>query len=321
MINVGVLGGADIAFKRFLPAVRKIDGLECVGVASKTASRRDRFFDSFQVPVLASYEELLKDPGVDIVYIPLPPVLHYKWTKKALEHGKHVIIEKPSTTSYEDTCKLHDTASAKGLALQENYMFQHHSQLQYIRNIIKNGRLGHIHLIKSSFGFPRRSENDFRYNQELGGGALLDVGGYIVKLASIMLERSIRLTAACSNFCHQTGVDIFGTVSFIDSNKLVYQGSYGIDCSYQCSLEIWGSKGRLYTNRIYTAPPDHVPLVTIEDHSGSETLELKRDDHFASSIEYFLKILNDIDSREKIYADLLKQAWLVDEVRKMGFGS
>ena len=315
MLKIGILGGADIAFRMFLPALNESKGIECVGVASRTKSKRDRFAADYHIPVYETYNEISENPIVDIVYIPLPPALHYQWAKKALEYNKHVFLEKPSTTSYEESKDLVELASAKGLVLQENYMFQFHSQLQYIKELLRNDRIGNIHLIKSSFGFPMRSENDFRYNKDLGGGVLLDAGGYVVKLATLMLGNTIKVTSAVSNLSEIFGVDIFGSVSFVNSAGLVCQGSFGIDCHYQCSLEVWGKKGKLFTNRIFTAPPGYEPVITVEDANGTNTIKLAADKHFFHSIEKFVLAVTDDNIREKMYTDLLLQAQLVDEIK------
>ena len=318
MLKIGILGGADIAFRMFIPAIKEEKDIKCVGVASRTKAKRDRFAVNYRVPVYKTYNEILKNPIVDIVYIPLPPALHYRWAKKALDYNKHVFLEKPSTTSYKESKDLVELASAKGLALQENYMFQYHSQLRYIKKLLRNNRIGKIHLIKSSFGFPMRSENDFRYNKNLGGGALLDAGGYVVKLATLMLGNTIKITSAVSNLSEIFGVDIFGSVSFVNSAGLVCQGSFGIDCHYQCNLEIWGGKGKLFTNRIFTAPSGYEPAITIEDANGAKTIKLAADKHFLHSIERFVLAVTDDNIREKMYADLLLQAQLVDKIKSAG---
>lgn len=318
MLKIGILGGADIAFRMFLPAINEAKGIECVGVASRTKAKRDRFAADYHVPVYETYNGILENPIVDILYIALPPALHYRWAKKALEYNKHVFLEKPSTTSYEESKDLVELASAKGLVLQENYMFQFHSQLQYIKELLRNNRIGNIHLIKSSFGFPMRSENDFRYNKDLGGGALLDAGGYVLKLATLMLGNTIKITSAVSNLSEIFGVDIFGSVSFVNSAGLVCQGSFGIDCHYQCSLEVWGEKGKLFTNRIFTAPPGYEPVIIIEDANGAKSIKLAADKHFLHSIERFILAVTDDNIREKMYADLLLQAQLVDEIKSAG---
>lgn len=316
MIKIGILGGADIAFRMFMPALEEVEGIECAGVASNNKDRRVKFEKEYGVKTYDSYEEILNDSSIDAVYVPLPPALHYKWAKMALEKGKHVFLEKPSTIDYKLSEELVKIADKKDLVLQENYMFQYHSQIEEIKKIISSERIGKVRLIKGSFGFPKRGENDFRYNKELGGGALMDAGGYVIKLATLLLGDSIKLCSAQKQLDENYDVDIFDSVMFKNKDGLTYQGSFGMDCHYQCSLEVWGSTGKLFTNRIFTAPAGFIPKVIIEDKNGQEEIELKEDKHFKHSIEHFYMAISDKEERDKMKKALLLQSKLVTEVRE-----
>jgi len=314
MINIGILGGADIAYRMFLPSLIGEPRFNCVGVATSSKEKGGKFSQTFGVKIFDNYDEIINNKNVDAVYIPLPPALHYKWAKKALENNKNVFLEKPSTCSYNETEELVNLAKNKNLVLQENYMFQYHSQLNEIKEIIRNGIIGDIRLIKISFGFPLRGKDDFRYNKELGGGALLDEGGYAVKLATIMLGDTIELQSASKNMIKDFTVDMFGTASFINKNGLVCQCSYGMDCYYQCSLEIWGNRGKLHTNRIFTAPPGYEPKIVIERDNAQNECILKEDNHFRKSIDMFKSALEDNNIREKMLSDMLKQSELISKI-------
>lgn len=203
MLRIGIIGPSEIALRRFLPALEKAgkkfqfiaigiaSAEEWFGDTSKVSaevieaqksnemSKAKSFTDRFGGEIILGYNDLVSSPDIDAVYIPLPPALHYKWAKLALLNNKHVLVEKPSTTSLADTEDLISIATEKGLALHENYMFIFHSQLEEINNVVKNGEIGDIRLYRISFGFPRRTASDFRYNKLLGGGALLDAGGIV----------------------------------------------------------------------------------------------------------------------------------------------
>lgn len=316
MLRIGILGGADIAFRMFMPALIEVEDVECVGVASNNEEKRNKFKKEYGVNIYSSYEEIIGNKNIDAIYIPLPPALHYKYAKLALEAGKHVFLEKPSTTDYKLSKELVEIARKNNLVIQENYMFQYHSQIEEIKKIISSGRIGKVRLFKSSFGFPRRGENDFRYDKQLGGGALMDVGGYITKLATLLLGKSIKVCTAEMQLDSNYEVDILDTVTFSNNEGLAFQGSFGMDCYYQCSLEVWGSKGKLLTNRIFTAPVGFNPTVIIEDGEGKEVIELKSDKHFKNSIKYFYKAITDEKESNNMKEDLLLQSKLVSEIRE-----
>lgn len=316
MFRIGILGAADIAFNRFLPALEKIQGVQCAGVASNSPDKLRRFVDKYNIHVYESYDEVIQDENVDCIYVPLPPVFHYEWAKKALLAGKHVFLEKPSTISAEQTRELVGLAGSMGLVLQENYMFQYHAQLADIEKIIASGELGKLRLVRTSFGFPRRAGGDFRYVKELGGGTMLDNGGYTIKLINRLLGRSTRLVASRLDYDEETGVDIFGTAEFMNADGVLAQAAFGMDCQYQCSLELWGSKGRLTTGRIYTTPNGFVPTALIETGAGSRNIQLASCDAFEESIKMYLRAVDDDGLRADMAQELVRQAEFVDAVRK-----
>lgn len=318
MFRIGILGAADIAYNKFMPALEKLEGVECAGVASNTPEKLNRFIQKYTVKVYPSYDAVIADENVDCVYIPLPPAFHYEWAKKALIAGKHVFLEKPSTIKAAHTKELAGLAAERGLVLQENYMFQYHAQLKAISDIIASGELGKVRLYRTSFGFPRRPGRDFRYIKELGGGTMLDNGGYTIKLASILLGDSIRLTASHLDYDEQTGVDIFGCAEFVNDEGVVVQAAFGMDCQYQCSLEVWGSLGRLTTGRIYTATDGLKLSAVLESGSGTSQIELPADDHFARSIECFVRAVSEESLRRELYKGCIRQAELVEAIKEQG---
>ena len=316
MIRLGITGCAEIAFRRFLPAASQVDGLKVVAVAEEYSPDKLQLFEKeFGLEGLKSFDELISRSDIDALYIPQPPALHYKWAKKALESGKHVLIEKPSTTSYSDSLDLVKTAESKGLALHENYMFTYHSQISAIKKMLDEKVIGDIRQISAQFGFPMRAQNDFRYNKNLGGGALLDAGGYTLKLATLLLGNTIKVDSAHLNNLDGFEVDMYGNVTVSNDEGTVCFLGFGMDCGYRCSLEVWGSKGRLFTNRIFTAPDTVEPVVYIETADGTTEKKLEKDSHFKHSIEEFLSEISDSGKRSKMYEQILIQSKLVEDVR------
>ena len=319
MIRLGIVGCAEIAQRRFMPAAAEVDGLQAVCVSEEYAKDKLKDFAAeYPLETLESHAALIAREDLDAIYVPQPPALHAQWARAALEAGKHVLLEKPSTPSYETTKELVDLARSKGLALHENYMFQYHSQIREIREMLADGVIGKVRLIRADFGFPLRQKNDFRYNKALGGGALLDACGYPVKLATLLLGPTAKVDSAKMQFQPEYEVDMAGSVSLSNDDGLVCQIGYGMDCGYRCSLEVWGSTGRLLTNRIFTAPPGLAPVVQIETNAGTETRELQPDSHFQHSIEAFLTEITDEAAREAMYESILLQSRLIEEIRRMG---
>ena len=250
---------------------------------------------------------------MDAVYLPLPPALHFRWAQAALEHGKHIFLEKPSTVSEKDTKAL--LAASKHLAVHENYMFIFHDQIGAVQEIVGSGKIGEVRLFRIAFGFPQRAKNDFRYNKALGGGALLDCGGYTLKLASMLLGETARVVYSRLNYTPDFDVDIYGSTAMVNDAGVTAQIAFGMDNSYKCELEVWGSKGFLRTGRILTAPDGFEPTAEITVGNETETVQLPADDTFRKSIEHFCKCVADETVREKNYETIARQAELVEAVK------
>ena len=317
-IRLGILGTSEIAFRRFLPALQNCKEFTYVGVASRALERTAPFVEAFGGRGYPSYEALLEDESIDAVYIPLPPSLHFQWAKRALECGKHVLMEKPFSTSAADTCALLALADSRGLAVHENYMFLYHSQFTWMETQLKAGEIGELRLIRAAFGFPFRGKCDFRYDPLLGGGALLDCGGYPVRLALQLLGEDASVTAA--SLCRGRGleVDLFGSATLENDRRQAAQISFGMDNSYKCELELWGSEGCLLAERIFTAPPGFSPVITRKSQHGEDRVALEDDDAFLNSINAFRNLICDPSKREHNGRQIRRQSELVETIQKEG---
>lgn len=338
--NVGVICPSEIAFRRFLPSLRMIKDFSFAGVAIATPEewfgdnlrlvqnkqlsqvltteneKAERFQKAYGGKIFNGYKTLISSTDVDVVYLPLPPALHFKWTKLALESGKHAFVEKPFTTNIEETRALLNIAKHNKLAVHENYMFIFHKQLQAINDIIASGEIGKVRQYRVSFGFPRRALNDFRYNKSLGGGALLDAGGYCMKYASWLLGDTARLVCAQSYYESDFEVDIFGSCTMVNDEGTIVQMSFGMDCDYKCELEAWGSTGTLTTGRILTAPDGLEPEMEIKRNQNYITKKLPADNAFEKSISMFYNCLTNDVVREENYRTIERQSSFVSEFIK-----
>ena len=314
-MKLGILGTADVALRRFLPALQSCQAFQYAGVATRGGDRAATFREAFGGRVYDGYAALLEDPEIEAVYIPLPPALHFAWAKQALSAGKHVLLEKPFTVSAGETRELLELAASQNLAVHENYMFLFHSQLRDIKARIASGELGDIRLLRMSFGFPRRSAEDFRYDRDLGGGALLDCGGYPVRLALELLGDDLQVTEA--RLSKDGGIDLYGS-AVLEGGGLCAQIAFGMDNAYQCSLEVWGSRVTLTAPRVFTAGAGVAPELILRSSTDTTTVTLPKDDHFRHSIDRFAALIEDPALRPGANGKILRQAELIDDIRNMG---
>jgi predicted dehydrogenase len=314
-MRIGLLGTSEIAFRRFLPSLQKCDRFEFAGIASRDVSKTSDFVDVYGGKGYDGYNALLNDENIDCVYIPLPPSMHFEWANKALECGKHVFMEKPFTTSSADTIQLIEEAKRRSLAVHENYAFVYHRQI--VRIVERMSDLGKVRLIRIDFGFPFRGSDDFRYDRKMGGGALLDCGGYTLKLASLLLGNSTKIPTAALDYDSGYSVDICGSATLNNETGLCVQLSFGMDNDYRCSLDIWGSKGSLNTNRIFTAPDGFEPIINLRLDNKETKITLEPDDSFLGSINHFVKCIDNNDTRELCYDEVIEQSKLVAQFMKL----
>lgn len=329
-IRIGVICPSEIAFRRFLPSLKKVNAFEFAGVAIANAAewgvseqeyapiynneriKAQTFVDTFGGKIYESYSGICQADDVDAIYLPLPPALHFKWAKLALQNGKHALVEKPFTISQTDTKELLDIARERGLAVHEDYMFVYHNQLKAINDIVASGEIGKVRHYRIQFGFPRRAANDFRYKKALGGGALLDAGGYTIKYASQLLGETAQLIAASSYYEDEWDVDIFGSATMINDEGVVAQLAFGMDNNYKCMVEAWGSLGTLTTGRVLTAPDGFEPDVIIRKGNDDEVRKLPSDEAFVKSIIRFGECIENSEMREDNYKIIERQAQFIE---------
>ena len=316
-IRIGVLGTANIALRSIIPQIQNLkDNYNFVGIATRNIQHKADHAP--ELNLIEGYDQLLDKRIVDAVYIPLPNSMHYEWVKHSLNKGLHVLVEKSMACTHAEVVELNNIAREKDLVLVENFQFRFHSQLTYILRLLKEKVLGELRIIRSSFCFPPFSDkNNIRYNESLGGGALLDAGAYPVKLSQLLLGNEVKVTSAVLNREEEFNVDIWGGASIEQQDgNLFSQVAFGFDNYYQCNLEIIGSKGKLYTNRIFTAGESIKPKIILETNAnGLEEVELEPDNHFRNMLLYFHKLIMGLEDRNDEYSSNINQARLLEELK------
>ena len=317
-IKIGVLGAANIALRSLIPEIQNLpDKFEFVGIGTRHIENIEDL-DSNNYKFYDGYDSILDENILDAVYIPLPNALHYKWVKKALNKGLHVLVEKSLACEYNEVRELNEIARKSNLALVENFQFRFHSQLSEILKIIKDNIIGDIRIIRSTFCFPPFPDsNNIRYKKELGGGALLDAGAYPIKLSQILMGDEIYVTSAKSNSNSNFDVDIWGGAMLQQKDgQLFSQISFGFDNYYQCNLEVIGSKGKLYTNRIFTAKESFNPTIILEtNEDGIKEIKLASDNHFKNTLVHFHELVMGEKDKKVEYSQNINQSRLLEEFK------
>ncbi|KIJ17808.1 hypothetical protein PAXINDRAFT_167776 [Paxillus involutus ATCC 200175] len=183
-LKFGILGAARIAPPALITPARSHAEVEVYAVAARDITRAEKFAKKHGIKKWYGgkngYQELLDDPEIDVIYNPLPNGLHYEWTMRALAAGKHVLLEKPSSNTEEETRRMFEFANQKGLILLEAFHYRFHPAIQRVKEIIDSGELGPIKEINAALCFPKGfiNDDDIRMNYDIGGGAMMDCGCY-----------------------------------------------------------------------------------------------------------------------------------------------
>jgi predicted dehydrogenase len=194
-VRWGVLGAASIARTRALPAMKLAPSVELIALASRTLDKATALCAELGIPrPYGSYAELLADPDIDAVYLPLPNTLHTEWASKAMEAGKHVLCEKPLALSVDDIDELQAVRDRTGRHIEEAFVYRNHPQWAYLTELLHGAPagpdgIGAVRAAHVTMAMQFHDPNDIRNNPELGGGALYDMGGYVISALKMIFGR------------------------------------------------------------------------------------------------------------------------------------
>lgn len=177
-LRIGILGAARIAPAAVILPARSHPGVMIAGIAARDPTRARIFAVAHGIPrVYDTYQDLLDDPWIDAVYNPLPNSLHFEWTMRAIKAGKHVLLEKPSCNTADETRRAFEFAESRGVVLLEAFHYRFHPAIQRLCEVAQSGELGRIKSLEGSLTLPSWyfSRNDIRFDWSLGAGCLLDM--------------------------------------------------------------------------------------------------------------------------------------------------
>ncbi|GAA2775063.1 Gfo/Idh/MocA family oxidoreductase [Streptomyces rameus] len=314
-LRFGVLGCADIAVRRTIPAILAAPTARLVALASRTPRKAEHYADHFGGVAACDYHDLLRRDDIDAVYVPLPTGLHAEWIESALVAGKHVLAEKPLTTCHPDTLALTALANRLGLTLQENLTAARHRLHAAVSELVAAGEIGEVRGVEACFGIPPLPATDVRYASDLGGGALLDVGVYPLYAATRFLGAGLTVAGAVLKTDPARGVDVAGHALLCSPSGPAAHVTFGFEHAYRCSYRLWGSEGVVSVDRAYTPPPGFSPVIRLARADHGREIVVPAEDQFLTTISEFVAQTRNSQIQRYGESDFLEQAQLVDDVR------
>jgi xylose dehydrogenase (NAD/NADP) len=243
-INWGVLGCANIADKAVIPGILEATNANLYGIASRNAEKLQDFANRHNpTKSYGSYEDLLDDPAIDAVYIPLPNGLHYQWTMKALEKGKHVLCEKPLGVTPEEVEKLFSTAKLNGVHLMEAFAYRHSPLISKIKDLCTSNIIGQLTYIDSQFSFRLEDLENVRLSPELAGGATYDIGCYNLSIIRHLAGEEPSTIQAVGDIGTKSNVDETSIANLVFPSGLKATSFCSFRAPFRSEFTVMGTKG------------------------------------------------------------------------------
>jgi predicted dehydrogenase len=269
-LRIGVLSTAKIGLRKVIPAMQQGQLTEVTAIASRNLEQAQKAAADLRIPkAYGSYEDLLADPEIDAVYIPLPNDLHVPWATKAARAGKHVLCEKPLGLNAEEARTLLQVESETGKKIAEAFMVKLHPEWIRTRQLIAEGRIGPLRLVTGTFSYFNDDPANIRNKPEHGGGALMDIGCYLVFAARQLFGMNGK-PAEPTRVLALIERDPASHIDRLTSFLLDFPAGQAVfTCSTQLvahqRIQAFGPKGRIEIEIPVNIPPDRPVTIHIDN--------------------------------------------------------
>jgi predicted dehydrogenase len=264
-----------------IPPAQESPKTDLVAVASRDQRKADVYAGEWGIPrAYGTYEALLDDPDVEAVYNPLPNSMHVEWSLRALEAGKHVLVEKPLTRRAADAEELFDAADERELVVMEAFMYRHNPQTAKLVELVEGGSIGTLQNVRAAFGFSLYDDENVRLRSDVEGGALMDVGSYCVSSSRLLAGEPERVYG--EQVVGPSGVDVrfHGTLRF--PGGVVSQFDCGFRMPTRDELEAIGDEGSLFLDDPFHS---RAPVIELRRDDGIERIELEPVDSYRLELD------------------------------------
>lgn len=314
-LRIGVMGCANVARQHFIPAIKELpEKFSLVAVAGRSSEKAKSYAEAFHCDAITGYQALLDRDDIDVIYCPLPTGLHSEWINKALLSGKHVYAEKSLGLSLLEVKEMIQNAQERDLALMEGYMYKYHPQHQKVKELLKAGKIGEIRHFRSAFCFPPLPDKrNFRYDEQIGGGAIMDAGGYAISAVEFITGKRLKVGVA-SVFRNQNGTSIYGSAFLNYDNEFTADVVYGFDNYYQCRYEILGTIGKITVPKAFTPKKEETTKIILETKDGETMFDIPPCNHFVKALEELYDMCHEERKREYQYEINEFQSYLLEQM-------
>jgi len=297
-VRLGVMSAANIGRTVVIPSILRARNAELVALAS-SSDAGDRFLRETgletrdgrplrdAVRLHGSYADLLADPEVDAVYIPLPNHLHAQWSKRAADAGKHVLCEKPAALNAAETADMIDHCNGRGVVWMEAFMYRFHPQWRTVRRLLDEGAIGELRAVVAVFTFTVHDPKNVRRVPEYGGGSLYDVGAYCINVSRWMFGRPpVAVSGSALPSAEGVDEDFRGVLDFGEGGSALILSS--LAQPYRHHVRLLGTEGDITVPQAFVVRPDDEVAVIHTDPAGREEAHaIEAADEYRLEVEDF----------------------------------
>ncbi len=319
IVNWGVIGCAGIAQKAVIPGILNADNANLYALSSRGAgSKLDDFCEKFKpTKAYTSYEEMLDDPEIDAVYIPLPNGLHYEWTLKAAEKKKHILCEKPLGINAEEVKAMKAAADKNGVLLMEAFAYRQNPLTKKVKSLLEDGIIGKVKFIESHFSFYLDNMQNVRLNQDLAGGATYDVGCYNLNVIRYLAGSEPTSIYATGEIGEINGIDESSCIMMEFEGGLKAVSYCSFISSFRSEYTILGEAGMIHVPVVFNAQGDCKIVIT--KNSAIEEIIINCPHNYTLEVEQFGRCILNGEEPLITFEDSLNNAKLIDEALKQIF--
>lgn len=315
-IQFGIIGCSSIAERVTIPAILKAKNANVYMIGSRRTARAKKFAKKFSCEKYGKYDDVLNDDNIDAVYISLPIALQQKEVIRFAKKGKHVICEKSASTSFDSIKKMLQVCKENKVRLMEGFSFKYHPQHKQVIKIIKAKSFGNSSVFLSKFFIPvKRSDKDFRFNKRLGGGALNDLGCYIISASRLIFEDNPIFVNCRLYGTENKGIDMYGDIYLEFPKKRIAFGVFGYERNFQAMYEVRSSTSQVKVETSYNIRNDKKAQIMTYNKNKMKQFRLEPANQSQLMIENFCNVIINKKKSVNYEKDMFSQAQIMAAAR------
>lgn len=284
-VRLGVLGVSGHFIKRVLLPIKEVSNIDLYGIASRNAEKVKNTARQYNIPhAFESYEDLLADKSIELVYIPLPNHMHAEWIKKSADAGKHILCEKPLAMNAQEAEEAIRYAEGKGVKIMEAFMYRFHPQWLHAKNLTTIGEIGKITAVHTFFCYNNPDPKNIRNILEYGGGGVMDIGCYAISVPRFFTDSEPSRVVSTIRREPEFKTDML-TSAILDFGAVQATFTVGTKTYPYQKVQIFGTSGNITVQIPFNTFPDVPAIITVDTKIGVRQIEFGPADHYGLQFE------------------------------------